>query len=670
MSWLTFWKSTPVPQEVLAAQSAMLGHVGNPDWPAISVDSFVRGGYGGHELVYACIRKIAESASDARMRQERGKGDETEEIDTGDVAFMLQSPNDIDTQFEFLSFIHTSLQVAGNAYIFRERVGRRVVNYWPVRPQDVGIIPGKRGPSAYVITDVDNVQRVVQPEDMGHLKMTSLGDRWFGLSPLQLSARIANLDSAAVDYARVFFKNAGVPRGLLQTKTRLDKQRADEIRREWRARFSGANAHDVGVLDEFATYQKIGSGLDEIVQADLLDMLETRICAVHGVPPILIGANVGLKRGTYSNYEEARESFWQETLLPLYRRIGEWMTKTMRQDFEMGDTRVGFDFAGVAALQENETEHVLAMKELANTAAIYIQAGYDPDSITMALQLPEGLVHTGRPPITVQAPEPESSPAVRSTKGLPERTLRQFDDIIEREFDDAVEDMVVVIERAFDQQVRTANGVMGQHIQAERERLPVKAEIPFNAESLIPLAADGELLTAMRPILLDVAARSWVALDGPQVLQAIAFDSEAPPIQQVLRSASGRVVDINATTRTKINSILKLGTERGYSLDQIARGVPGDQFPGVRSVIEETYKGRAKAIARTEVRTAQNMTTAARYRASGIEHVLLRDGDLDDKCASVNGSTVSVDWYMDNPTAHPNCTRGAVPVLELEGVMA
>ena len=94
--------------------------------------------------------------------------------------------------------------------------------------------------------------------------------------------------------------------------------------------------------------------------------------------------------------------------------------------------------------------------------------------------------------------------------------------------------------------------------------------------------------------------------------------------------------------------------------------MPDDEFLGVRSVIDETYKNRAKAIARTEVQIAQNQTTAARYKAAGVTEVDIRDGDEDEGCAAVNGTRQSVDWFVDNPSEHPNCTRDGIPVTVLE----
>ena len=44
---------------------------------------------------------------------------------------------------------------------------------------------------------------------------------------------------------------------------------------------------------------------------------ESRICAAMQVPPILVGAKVGLDRSTFTNYQEARKQLWEEAIFSL-----------------------------------------------------------------------------------------------------------------------------------------------------------------------------------------------------------------------------------------------------------------------------------------------------------------------------------------------------------------
>lgn len=665
------------PTEVIAEQSIQIGMTDQPEWPHQSLSGYIKDGYEGNELIYACVRKIATSAAHARMILQTASemGEDPEEIVAGDVPYMLRSPNEDDTQLTFLDYMHTSLQVSGNAYVMKERIGRRVVNLWTVAPQDVGMVPGRRGVAQWVVKRKGQEFRL-PAEDVRQLKLTSLSNEWFGMAPLATATKIANLDMSATDFSKIFFQNAGVPRGLLKLKRRMDggEQEANVIRAKWKARMAGLNRHEIAVLDENAEYEKLGSGLDDLELESLRDLVESRICAAFGVPPILVGANVGLKRSTYANYEEARESFWQETLLPLYRRIGDFMTKLVAEEWEISGQEVGWDFSEVAALQESEQEKAEAFRTKATSAAVLINAGFERAAVLEAVGLPE--IEEAPEPEPIPEPEPQlqiidgGQPALAApVKSLSVSEEAAFLRVQQASFDDAVGDLEEIYQGEFTKQLRRADGIMGQYIAEERKANGTKATVVFDASTLIPPTADDELIAASRNIILDVAARSWVALDGPEILRHIAFDPENPAIQQVLKDASTRVVGINETTRKAINETISVGKSRGYSIEQIARGVEKDGYAGIRSKITETYKNRARAIARTEVRTAQNQTTAARYLASGIQYVDIRDGDEDAPCAQVNGTRQTVQWYAENPASHPNCTRGAVPVVEVQPVL-
>ena len=166
-----------------------------------------------------------------------------------------------------------------------------------------------------------------------------------------------------------------------------------------------------------------------------------------------------------------------------------------------------------------------------------------------------------------------------------------------------------------------------------------------------------------------VAERTWQDVTRAGVLSEISFTSHEGAVLNRLNQASVRVKAINDVTRTRINTALQEGVNRGYSLRQIADGVQKDQFNGLRNIVRgipgrPDAAKRARTIARTEVRWAQNQTTALRYRSSGVNEVIIRDGDEDDGCRAVDGTRQTIEWYEANPTEHPNCTRGATPITE------
>ncbi|MBF6614754.1 MAG: phage portal protein, partial [Chloroflexi bacterium] len=77
---------------------------------------------------------------------------------------------------------------------------------------------------------------------------------------------------------------------------------------------------------------------------------EARISAAYGVPAIVAGLNIGLARSTYSNYEEARKAFAEQTLAPLWKAVASVIQNDLVPIFG-NDCYVDFDLNQVRALQ-------------------------------------------------------------------------------------------------------------------------------------------------------------------------------------------------------------------------------------------------------------------------------------------------------------------------------
>ena len=114
-----------------------------------------------------------------------------------------------------------------------------------------------------------------------------------------------------------------------------------------------------------------------------------------------------------------------------------------------------------------------------------------------------------------------------------------------------------------------------------------------------------------------------------------------------------------------------MALDRGYSIEQLSRGVPDDKFPGLRSILTET-ENRARLIARTEVMRSQNLTSVGFYREQGFRYVRADDidGDPDDNyvdpadgrtCAERHNQIYTVEQAQDI-NDHPNGTLNWQPM--------
>tara|TARA_R110000850_G_scaffold11305_4_gene38836 strand:+ start:1397 stop:3505 length:2109 start_codon:yes stop_codon:yes gene_type:complete len=646
-------------------------------------------GYRNNELIFACIQEYITSASEAILVV-GNKDDDGNLIPTTDARAtqLIAEPNPSMDTVAFLEALHMQLLIGGNVYLFtpRSAIGTITGMYW-LRPDRIQIIPNEMTGAArgYKYT-IGNTPYIIPAEFIAHHKTTDPLNDWYGLGNLQVLAKMVNLDTDATDFARSVFENKGVPAGFLKVARKINSQdEADSIRRNWHARFAGkSNWQRIGVLDEDATYEQLQPNMGDMAMPDLRGITESRICAVFGIPPIVVGAKVGLDSATYSNYKQAKESLWEETLLPAYKRVGAFLTRALRDTPDFREMEFGFDFSEVRALSDDMKEIADVTKTRSESAAILIKAGYEPDSVSEALQLPEGLVHTGMiPPSGAQATMtaiPETlEPALSYSLGgefarspKANRGIQELEAAVDREYLDSTDDTESTIQKSFNKLGQDADSILGRAIQQDEADPDVVRAAPtfgFGGETLIPFTYDATLAQEIAPELQKVAERTWQDVTRAGVLSEISFTSHEGAVLNRLNQASVRVKAINDVTRTRINTALQEGVNRGYSLRQIADGVQKDQFNGLRNIVRgipgrPDAAKRARTIARTEVRWAQNQTTALRYKSSGVNEVIIRDGDEDDGCRAVDGTRQTIEWYEANPTEHPNCTRGATPITE------
>jgi Protein of unknown function (DUF3626) len=140
------------------------------------------------------------------------------------------------------------------------------------------------------------------------------------------------------------------------------------------------------------------------------------------------------------------------------------------------------------------------------------------------------------------------------------------------------------------------------------------------------------------------------------------WELEDKAITAMIRASKVGAVRMTDATLESIREQLAVAEERGYSIDQIAHGVPTDGYPGIDGLYDEHWKYRSETIARSELGTAALKACADRYRESGVvgEQEIL-DGDFDAECAARNETRVPVD--EDVELNHPNCVVSVAPVL-------
>ena len=642
-------------------------------------------GYNGNTVVNAAIRLLSSSAALPKYRLMSENGDDDEVVVTdSDAARVLYDPNEIQCQADFVELLTVYLLVTGNAYAMRERNGSgRIVALRLLRPDRVQIKIGRDGRVAYYEYVIEGVRYDIRAEDVAHIKLPNPHDDVYGLSPLQVATKYVNLDTATVTFLRSYFANAGVPAGILKVNRRLNSQaEADSARAKWRSSFSGTRGwHGLAVLDEDASYQQVAPNLKEMDTSTMTRVTETRICSVFGVPPILIGLESGLESSTYSNYEQARSAFWDETVSPLVGRIEKFLHRALEVSEREPGNEVEADFSDVPAYEDDhdaESARVVAQygAGIITLNEARAELGHDPLEHGDMRRLPVNITEIMPDGTAMAQAAPASMPMLSAPTGvvkaqgqaLPRSQALGERLIVEREA--LTDGMELALKRYFDALRSRIAGVLGRAMQQTTTDAKIAPD-EITIGMLFPDGARNELARVMSSSYERIIRTTWNTIAASGVAGVLEFDDRLPIVSQIVALATTSAENIDQVSRTAVSRAIELGIERGYSIQQVARGVPADGFPGINSLVEETYQNRARTIARTEVMRAQNSASIGYYREQGMRWMRAHDPDGDPgdnyigsdgrTCSERNGLVYTADDSMD-VLSHPNCRLTWTPI--------
>jgi len=337
------------------------------------------------ELVYSCIDKKAQAATDPFLIVERRNADGDYEADIGHpAAALFHFPNPFEGGDSFLRAWIAAENIVGMfaAEIVKSNLGLPVQLY-PLIPTN--LVPQYRnnGSGEYLdhyIYTINGRSVRFQPEELMIRRRESLGSMLSGATPLSVALGSVDADIASNEYIRAFYNNGGAPSGVLNiTGRQMSPDDIKRYREEWHGQYSryGKNRGGIAIMDgSVMNYQPIGQAdLTKLNSESLTSIDESRICMAFGVPPILIGAFVGLVHvNQRASVREAQEDFWMNTMSPELKSIRKFLDRTILPYFEdidaikRDEVRFNWDMSQVKALQED-------IDKIHNRAAVGYKSG-------------------------------------------------------------------------------------------------------------------------------------------------------------------------------------------------------------------------------------------------------------------------------------------------------
>jgi hypothetical protein len=404
--------------------------------------------------------------------------------------------------------------------------------------------------------------------------------------------------------------------------------------------------------------EPLGYDLNKLAAETLADVPETRIAANFHVPPSVAGLNVGVKRSDYGD-TAARKAFTEQTLMALWRSLASELLNGLKDEYPNtpANFTLQFDLRNIGALQEQKKDQWTRITEawkggLLTRAESKRELGMKalPGDDVYFVSLASEFVPVGE--TVVRKTAQSSGKQMKSATGG--RLLQRIRLEVAKRMETAVD---VYFSQLSDRVVERT----GKNLTPG----------PFpKGKGSKSLPSAGELITGedkkaleklIKRFYVEIIQLSWDMWNYMLGVEK-AFDLTDPIVTTALQSAATRVRDINDTTLQEIRDALKYANENGWSIDELVRGDENQR--GLRAIVDETYKDRARVIARTELGEAQNSATATRYKDAGVSLVEILDNgstDDDEECQLANGQIWTLEYFSEHMLEHPNCTRAAAP---------
>jgi len=249
-------------------------------------------------IVRACVSELSSGVASGRLTVgvETPDGFEEHEHDALDLFYR----NPAFSYSDILSLFVSRLQLTGISYALLENRLLTPIPTHLVKP----IIKGTRVISYRMGTDT--IQNL-EPDEVVSAMYRDPSRMWGFLSPLATAVRELQIDLQRQELTAEWMRNKNLPGGFLQfgkdsPSKNLTKEQADQLR-DSLTTATGAGTSSRGKFAVLPGGLQFAPGMDisDIDMSVMTGLAESRICMAFQVPPIIIGAKVGLDRSTFSN---------------------------------------------------------------------------------------------------------------------------------------------------------------------------------------------------------------------------------------------------------------------------------------------------------------------------------------------------------------------------------
>lgn len=320
---------------------------GGQSWKRGGKRAYIEEGYQLNVIVYRAVGEITRAISDLELEVVNEAGDI---VENHPALALLARPNPTQGFDTFAKEAFINYLILGEMAILRYPEKARPVELWNVSPLHVAVQPGTGGlPREYVydqngVKRAFPVDRITGRSQLFFAKMTDPLDYWRGQSPLVAAGLAADTHNAGMRWNYSLLKNSARPSGLIK----MGEGAGGEIVARLKEWFKGAmqgerNAGEIPVLPAGAEWQAMDNSPKDMDFVTTQKEAAKLIASAYGVPLPLIDNDAS----TFNNLEQAKERFYTDTVLPIFReflsQFGAWILPFYGEGlrFQVNEDKIG-----------------------------------------------------------------------------------------------------------------------------------------------------------------------------------------------------------------------------------------------------------------------------------------------------------------------------------------
>lgn len=237
-----------------------------------------------------------------------------------------------DIKISFSAFIEqtvVSMATTGNAY-WRKELGLdgKLLNLVALNPLDVIVDENSNGQ----VNEYRYKTAVYTPDQIVHLPLLRVPGTSVGLGVIQAAQRELRGNIDTRDYAGNWFREGGVPNGVLKSDQVLSPDQAVAAKNAWNATAGARNG--VAVLGNGLSYAPIMLSPRDAMYIETQNFNATSIARMFGVPGSLMFAGTEGSSLTYQNQESEYISFVRFSLMNYIKPIEDAFTSLLPRGTE------------------------------------------------------------------------------------------------------------------------------------------------------------------------------------------------------------------------------------------------------------------------------------------------------------------------------------------------